>query len=242
MPTPSQFYDGFAFLMNNSHCVTLGESCLTSFTGTGTRGCPCGTSSFRINAKTVHGTIPINPCVYAHEYKAGDLLADDIYDIIDSPEFRAFGDRRRDIPQVCRDTDCEFLETCRGGCTSRAYLTSGTLDSKDPYCPHDHLLNVGARPDLPFEPEIGCHDGIRVHDNYLCTWIGEVHPDFVDERWTSLDQFTGGAPPPEDHEIHHLSGHIQADADTEPGDGSLIRVSLGPSRSRPDIGADVGRP
>jgi radical SAM protein with 4Fe4S-binding SPASM domain len=236
MPTASQFYEGFAFLMQNTHCVTLGESCLTSFTGRGTEGCPCGTSSFRINAKTVDGTIPINPCVYAHEYKAGDLLTDDIYDIIESPNFRAFGARRRDIPQVCRDTNCEFLESCRGGCTSRAYLTNGTLDSKDPYCPHDHVLSTGVRPDLPKDPDIGCRDGIRVHDNYLCTWIGEVEPHFVDDRWTSLGQFTGNDPGPSEHEIHHISGHVQARPGTD-SDGSLVRVDLSRTTHRPSPAA-----
>lgn len=229
MPSASQFYEGFSFLMNNSHCVTLGESCLTAFTEAGTEGCPCGTTSFRINAKTKDGRIPINPCVYAHEYSAGDLLTDDILDIVESPQFKAFGGRRRDIPQACRDTGCEFLETCRGGCTARTYLTTGTLDAKDPYCPHDYLESTGGqRPNLPHKPDIGCHDGIRVHDNYLCTWIGEVDPDFRDDRWRSLEQFTGGDPGPSDHEIHHLSGHSQTSGESG---SSLVRVELGPKRS-----------
>ena len=237
MPTPGQFYEGFSFLMDNTSCITLGESCLTAFTGAGTTGCPCGTSSFRINAKTRDGRIPINPCVYAHEYKAGDLLTEDIFDIIESPSFAAFGDRRRDIPQTCRDSNCDFLETCRGGCTSRAYLVNGTLDSKDPYCPQDYVDQFG-RPDLPVEPEIGCYEGIRVHDNYLCTWIGQVNDDFVDERWNSLDQFTSGHHGDDDDDVLPVSRHQQVDAHILAGGGdslaridaheTLVPITLGP--------------
>ncbi len=224
MPTAGQFYDGFAFLMANTHCITLGESCLSAFVGAGSEGCPCGTTSFRINAKTRDGKIPINPCVYAHEYKAGDLLTDDIFDIVSSPEFTAFANRRHDIPDVCRSSGCDFLETCRGGCTSRAYLVHGTLDAKDPYCPQEYQDTYG-RPDLPWRPDIGCHDGIRVHDNYLCTWIGEVNPDFVDERWTSLDQFSAGDDHTDDHDTLPVSRHQQADPDTLTGTQSLEPVA-----------------
>jgi radical SAM protein with 4Fe4S-binding SPASM domain len=221
MPTPEQFYDGFAFLMSRTHCITLGESCLTAFTEAGTEGCPCGTSSFRINAKTRDGRIPINPCVYAHEYRAGDLLVDDIFDIIASESFRAFGSRRREIPQACRNSGCEFLERCRGGCTARTYLTYGKLDAKDPYCPQAYLDRHGRRPALPLRPEIGCRDGFRVHDNYLCTWIGEVTPDFTDARYTSLADFSRTVDA--DPSPVPLSGHVQAG----PGGGrgaSLLRI------------------
>lgn len=226
MPTAEQFYSGFAFLMNNSSCVTLGESCLTAFTEAGTTGCPCGTTSFRINAKTKDGRIPINPCVYAHEYAAGDLMTDDIFDIIASPEFTAFANRRNDIPQACHDTGCDYLETCRGGCTSRTYLVHGTLDARDPYCPHEYVQANGGPPDLPHKPEIGVHEGIRVHDNYLCTWIGDVSEDFEDERWTSLEQFGFNADSEVTelhHEIRHLSGHEQTNGES---DDSLVRVEL----------------
>jgi hypothetical protein len=72
MPTADQFYKGFSYLMNHTSCITLGESCLTVFTEAGSDGCPCGTTSFRINAKTKEGKIPLNPCVYMHDYKSGD--------------------------------------------------------------------------------------------------------------------------------------------------------------------------
>jgi len=192
MPTAVQFYKGFEFLMNNTSCITLGESCLTSFTQAGGDGCPCGTTSFRINAKTKDGTIPINPCVYMHDYKSGDLLTQDIFDILRSPQFLAYSNRRKALPKQCTERGCEFLETCRGGCTARSYFIYGDLESKDPYCPQDYLETHG-RPDLPHKPEIGCHEGIRVHDNYLCTWIGEADESFSDPRFDSVDAFLGNA-------------------------------------------------
>jgi len=225
MPTPQQFYDGFAFLMANTDCITLGESCVSAFVGAGSEGCPCGTTSFRINAKTRDGRIPINPCVYAHEYKAGDLLTDDILDIVDSPEFRAFAARRHDIPEVCRSSGCEFLETCRGGCTSRAYLVSGTLNSKDPYCPQEYL-DAHGRPDLPWKPEISCHGAIRVHDNYLCTWIGQVHDDFTDERWSDLGQFRAGYRDEDDDDVLPMSRHHQIEAAALDAGQSLAPVPV----------------
>lgn len=178
MPTPAQFYEGFAYLMARTDCVTLGESCLTAFTGSGGQGCPCGTSSFRINAKTQDGRIPINPCVYAHDYATGDLLTEGLADIVTRPPFTDFARRRRELPRACRESGCAFLETCRGGCGSRALLAGGGLDAPDPYCPSAYLASAGKRPALPEQPAIGCQDGIRVHDNYLCTWIGKPNDRF----------------------------------------------------------------
>lgn len=221
MPSAEQFYAGFSFLMNNSHCITLGESCLTAFTEAGSRGCPCGTSSFRINAKTKDGKVPINPCVYSHEYKAGDLLTDDIFDIISSPQFTAFANRRRHLPKACQESGCNYLETCRGGCTSRSYLVYGDLGSKDPYCPQEYADRHGV-PNLPKKPAIGCEDGIRVHDNYLCTWIGEVNPEFDDNRYTSLEDFHETPKPTE--ELVHLSGCKQIDPSASGGGSSLVRI------------------
>jgi radical SAM protein with 4Fe4S-binding SPASM domain len=191
MPTPEEFYEGFSFLLKNTRCVTLGESCLTSFTQAGSEGCPCGTSSFRINGKSEDGTISINPCVYSHQYRTGDLLRHDIFDIVASPAFSAFASRRKEIPKPCRESGCRFLERCRGGCASRSLFVYGGLDYKDPYCPQDYFDKYG-RPDVPELKSIGCENGIRVHDNYLCTWIGSVNPDFHDDRYNTIEQYFEG--------------------------------------------------
>jgi radical SAM protein with 4Fe4S-binding SPASM domain len=225
MPTAEQFYAGFTYLMNRSHCVTLGESCLTAFTETGSAGCPCGTTSFRINAKTKDGRVPINPCVYMHEFKVGDLLTEDIHDIVSSEQFRSFAGRRNNLPKECRESDCEYIERCRGGCTARSYLVHGDLDSKDPYCPRDFVAESGAAPDLPKRPDIGCHHGIRVHDNYLCTWIGEVDPGFEASGYPSLDRFRTRRA-----DMSPLSGCQQDEGAAGP---SLVRLRAKPTPDAP---------
>jgi radical SAM protein with 4Fe4S-binding SPASM domain len=221
MPSREQFYEGFSFLMNNSHCITLGESCLSAFAQNGSEGCPCGTSSFRINAKTSDGKIPINPCVYMHDFKTGNLLEDDIFDIIESPEFKAFANRKKSIPQSCRESGCSYIEKCRGGCSARSFLIHNDLESKDPYCPQEYFNQQGQEPNIPKYPVIGCSDGIRVHDNYLCTWIGKVNHCFADERYDSLENFLDNIG---DHQTKHISGCKQVQNSNS--QESLIRTDL----------------
>lgn len=223
MPTPDQFYRGFEYLMSHTDCITLGESCLTAFVGSGSVGCPCGTSSFRINAKSADGRISINPCVYMHEFKAGDLLFDDIRSILAGPEFTAFADRRRRLPRECKDSGCSYLESCRGGCSARAYLISGSLETKDPYCPEDFARRTGGRPAaLPVKPHIGCEQGVRVHENYLCTWIGKVTPSFSSPRFLSLSDFRARS-----RLTRHLSGCEQVPVDG--GAASLVAEGQAPA-------------
>lgn len=224
MPTAAQFYEGFAYLLGNTDCITLGESCLGAFVEAGTEGCPCGTSSFRINAKTKEGTVPINPCVYMHEFKVGDLLSEDIFDIVESPAFTQFAARRQRLPRACRETDCQYLERCRGGCSARSYLIAGDLDSKDPYCPHDYVRERGVVPSLPKGIAIGCDHGIRVHDNYLCTWIGKTNERFVNGYYHALEQFR--APPGERPSAAPLSGCRQVGASEAAAPFSLQRIPV----------------
>jgi radical SAM protein with 4Fe4S-binding SPASM domain len=224
MPDSDQFYEAFAFLMENSRCITLGESCITAFTGTGHEGCPCGSSSFRICGKTERGTIPLTPCVYLNEFSCGDLLVDDIEVILGDTVFKEFAKRREVLPTKCREVDCRYVGSCRGGCGARAFLVNGTLDSRDPYCPHEYVIRHGAAPPLPSRPQIGCETGIRVHENYLCTWIGLPSSDFVDERFGVPFR-----PVPEQgagYRVRLLSGCRQVsghDPDTSP---SLVRADL----------------
>jgi radical SAM protein with 4Fe4S-binding SPASM domain len=208
MPSKEQFYEGFAFLMQNSSCITLGESCISAFARAGSQGCPCGTSSFRINAKTKTGRISINPCVYMHDFAAGDLLTESIFDIVSSPQFTAFARRRAQLPKACKESGCAYLETCRGGCSARSYLVYGDLESRDPYCPQQYVDQHGKEPAIPKEPPIGCHDGIRVHDNYLCTWIGKVHETYQDPVYTELAQFFEE----HDQDPKHMSNCKQVDS------------------------------
>ena len=169
------FYTGFAHLMTLCDPVEVSEPPLGALTGAATgQGCPCGRASFRIHSITPDGTIPVSPCVYLHDYKAGDLLVDDLADIITSPQFATFR-RRAAHPEVIPGCDgCALLDTCRGGCAARAYLhhahTTGrrSLFVPDPYCPRDQ------GPDQPLPTHTPVSDGPHlVHMDYLCTWIGQ---------------------------------------------------------------------
>ena len=214
MPSAAQFYDGFAYLMQHTDCTTLGEACITAFTGTGMRGCPCGSSSFRINAKTPQGRIPVSPCVYLHDFQTGDLLRDDIHDIVRSPEFELFRRRDRELPRACRDADCEYLDICRGGCLARTYLVHGDVEARDPYCPLDHVRATGHAPDLPVAPAVGRPGEVRVHDNYLCTWIGGVSASFEEPTLRTIDAFH--EPPGAARPDRLLSGCRQSDDGDDP--------------------------
>jgi radical SAM protein with 4Fe4S-binding SPASM domain len=189
MPSADEFYDGFAFLVKNTRCITLGESCLTAFTGAGSRGCPCGSTSFRINSRADDGSVALSPCVYMQSVMGGDLLSEDVFSILSRPHFEAFVRRRQDFPKACRESDCPYLETCRGGCAARTYFVTGTMDARDPYCPLEYVQRHGRAPDLPSGLPIGCDGGVRVHEDYLCTWIGKVNATFHDPRFTSLEEF-----------------------------------------------------
>lgn len=174
IPTPEQFYETSKFVFENCDVIELGEPLGSAMSNLQSRGCPCGTASFRIHSKTSDGKVPLSPCVYGHAFKGGhDLLKDDLSDIIRSEEFEAFRQRRREPETIGECTGCEFLESCRGGCPSRAYLARGFeggnepfKDIRDPYC----LRDYGAE-GLSKTPDLIHQDKILVHRDYLCTLI-----------------------------------------------------------------------
>ncbi|WP_084759637.1 radical SAM/SPASM domain-containing protein [Nocardia mangyaensis] len=173
-----QYYAGFARLMSQCTPIDLGEPPLAAVTGyTGAKGCPCGRTSFRIHSITPDGRIPVSPCVYLHDYKVGDLVVDDLADIIASPQFATFRRRNAHPEAVDGCQGCELIQSCRAGCAGRSYLhnahTTGkrTLFARDPYCPRD------IAPDQQFwtDPKVPT-DQRLVHMDYLCTWIGKPLP------------------------------------------------------------------
>jgi radical SAM protein with 4Fe4S-binding SPASM domain len=177
MPDVQTYYRAAARLLSQCEAVEMGEPLTSAAAGLPHKGCPCGTKSFRIHSITPDGKVPVSPCVYAHDYKVGDLLTDELSDIIRSDQFRAFRERRN-LPNLIEGcNDCEFVETCRGGCTSRAYLsekfTSGNiaLSVPDPYCLKKFKDAKGT---LPFIGEVSHFPDqniVLVHRDYLCTLI-----------------------------------------------------------------------
>jgi radical SAM protein with 4Fe4S-binding SPASM domain len=179
LPDARMFYEGFSKLMNACNQVDLGEPLLATAAAHPGKGCPCGRTSFRIHSITPDGRVPVSPCVYLHDYKVGDLLEDDIFDIVNSPQFRTFR-RRNGNPQMVEGcAGCSVIDTCRGGCAARSYLHhlheqgERSLFVKDPYCIVDARAEMGdAFPTFPQRPHVP-EDKVMVHRDYLCTWIGE---------------------------------------------------------------------
>lgn len=174
-PTVTQFYDTARELFRLCRPVDLGEPLIsTALTGRG-KGCPCGVKSFRIHSITPDGQVPVSPCVYMHDYRVGDLLRDELADIVNSEQFRAFRQRHANPSQISGCSGCQHLESCRGGCAARAYFMAKNHDlyERDPYCVREH---AHAAHGFPFDPSNVVNDGggkTLVHQDYLCTYILE---------------------------------------------------------------------
>lgn len=175
VPSFEQYYEGFSLLMELCEPVDLTDPILSGVTkNQKSKRCPCGRTSFRIHSITPDGKIPISPCVYLHDYKVGNLVVDDIFELINSRQFKAFRIRNKnpDLIEGCKD--CNIINLCGGGCAARAYLynanTAGTksLFVRDPFCFKDVTVNY----DFPQNPTI-LDEAHLVHKDYLCTWIGQ---------------------------------------------------------------------
>ena len=177
--SPEQFYRGFSRLIAATEPIDLGDPLLAASTLYPGKGCPCGRTSFRIHSITPDGCVPVSPCVYAHDFKVGDLLVDELSEIIESEQFKEFRRRNGSPWAVEGCVDCEFLENCRGGCASRGYFNElhntgrASLASRDPLCLRE-FKRSGNGTEYPF-PTITriVEDKPLVHRDYLCTWIGK---------------------------------------------------------------------
>ncbi|RRJ63385.1 radical SAM protein [Paenibacillus oralis] len=172
--TAEQYYTGFSLLMELCESLDLTEPTLAAASNyTSSKRCPCGRKSFRIHSITPDGKIPISPCVYLHDFKVGNLLEDDLSELILSPQFQSFRRRNRNPEAIEGCSDCEINKICGGGCASRSYLyhlhTTGerSLFVKDPFCPKEQAKDH----QFPQNPVI--HPLNLVHRDYLCTWIGK---------------------------------------------------------------------
>ncbi|MCL2231603.1 MAG: radical SAM protein [Treponema sp.] len=174
VPTREQVWAGYAYLFDSCDVIDLSEPVLAAWAGhTGTSGCPCGTHSLRINSLTPDGRIPVSPCVYMHDYRAGDILTEDIFDILSTQPFQDFRNRKQNYKHIAECADCEKSSICRGGCLAMAYTYQkcktgkGDLYAIDPFCSKDIDIPVHGKGAAFIMP-----GGKLVHQNYLCTWIG----------------------------------------------------------------------
>ncbi len=169
-----QFYEGYKYLLKVCDSVDITEPFLSGLTDKeDAHRCPCGRTSLRIHSITPDGKIPISPCVYLHDFKVGDLLTDDIEDLIYSEPFREFRRRNANPELIEGCADCEFKTKCGGGCAAKAYLSNlwnnneRNLFVREPGCPKecniDHINTSKTKVE---------HNSL-VHIDYLCTWIGK---------------------------------------------------------------------
>ena len=172
VPSKEQVLENYKYLFEKCDTVELSEPILSGLTQNNkVKGCACGIYSMRINSITPDCKIPVSPCVYMHDYRVGDLLKDDIFDIINSEQFKAFKTRKDNYKNIEGCKDCDKADICRGGCFAMAYTykkcETGEKDlyARDPFCFKD----------IDIENNINYKKSNKqlVHENYLCTWIGK---------------------------------------------------------------------
>ncbi|RJQ74318.1 MAG: radical SAM protein [Desulfobacteraceae bacterium] len=125
LPSYRQFWEAFRILFDSAAVLSCSEPLVNTFCGMNTRhGSPCGRSSIRI---TPLGEVL--PCVYWPLRTVG--LKELVLSGEDPRDSASFREAQR-IPEAC--LACEFVENCRGGCRSRAWLLD-RKDLPDIYCP-----------------------------------------------------------------------------------------------------------
>ncbi len=128
-----EYWEGFRRLFEETDIIEIGEPLVRAMAGLPPLRGGCGVSTVRV---TPRGTT--QPCVYWPG--PGEPLSDFIsagVDILSSTPF----EQARTLPEPCGQ--CEFRESCHGGCAGRRRL-QGALLQPDSYCP----IIRGERPTL----------------------------------------------------------------------------------------------
>lgn len=128
-----EYWEGFRRLFEQTDVIAIGEPLVRAMAGLAPLAGGCGVSTVRVTPRA-----STQPCVYWPG--AGEPLANLVSagtDILNSAPF----EQARTLPDACRE--CEFRETCHGGCAGRRRL-QGALLQPDYYCP----IIRGARPQL----------------------------------------------------------------------------------------------
>jgi radical SAM protein with 4Fe4S-binding SPASM domain len=128
-----EYWEGFRRLFDETDIIAIGEPLVRAMAGLPPLRAGCGVSTVRVTPRAT-----TQPCVYWPG--SGEPLSDLIYagvDILSSTPF----EQARTLPQACNQ--CEFRESCHGGCAGRRRL-QGALLQPDSYCP----IIRGQRPTL----------------------------------------------------------------------------------------------
>jgi radical SAM protein with 4Fe4S-binding SPASM domain len=128
-----EYWEGFQRLFAETDVVAIGEPLVRAMAGLPPLRAGCGVSTVRVTPK---GTT--QPCVYwPGSGEPLSHLTSDGLTILSSTPF----EQARTLPRTCRD--CEFSDSCHGGCAGRRRL-QGALLQPDFYCP----IIRGQRPRL----------------------------------------------------------------------------------------------
>src|SRR5207245_25123 len=128
-----EYWEGFRRLFEETDVIAIGEPLVRAMAGLPPLRGGCGVSTVRV---TPRGTT--QPCVYWPG--SGEPLSNLVsagVNILSSTPF----EQARTLPQACNQ--CEFRESCHGGCAGRRRL-QGALLQPDSYCP----IIRGQRPRL----------------------------------------------------------------------------------------------
>jgi mycofactocin biosynthetic radical S-adenosylmethionine protein MftC len=165
--SPRRAWDILKLVSNNAQIESLSDPLFDAICNTHysqDSGCACGEKSCRIQTN-----LTVTPCVFlgGKRWSGGSIVDRTLPEIFASDTFQAFRARR---PKLC--LSCQFWETCRGGCASRAVLYRGKLNEPDGFCPI--VNNIGLDELSDIHPIIKPHTHRKVHDGYLCTLICKV--------------------------------------------------------------------
>jgi radical SAM protein with 4Fe4S-binding SPASM domain len=128
-----EYWEGFRRLFEETDVIAIGEPLVRAMVGIPPHRAGCGVSTVRVTPRAT-----TQPCVYWPGL--GEPLSDLIsagVDILRSTPF----EQARTLPEACNQ--CEFRESCHGGCAGRRRL-QGALLEPDCYCP----IIRGERPRL----------------------------------------------------------------------------------------------
>jgi radical SAM protein with 4Fe4S-binding SPASM domain len=119
-----QFWDGYRGLLEQSELLICNEPIVRAVLGLSGGRCGCGTDTVRVTPRG-----EVLPCVYWPDRR---LTLQDLARLgAEMVQSETFG-QLSTLPEFCRE--CEFSETCGGGCPGRRMLR-GRLDQPDEYCP-----------------------------------------------------------------------------------------------------------
>jgi len=119
-----EYWEGFRHLFDETDVIAIGEPLVRAMAGLPPLPGGCGVSTVRVTPRAT-----TQPCVYWPG--TGEPLTALItagMNILNSTPF----EQARTLPQACEE--CEFRESCHGGCAGRRRLQSALLQP-DFYCP-----------------------------------------------------------------------------------------------------------